>query len=231
MSFFCLVHGSGQGPGGWDLLVPELERLGHQTVCVDLPANKPEAGANFYAQVIGETVAKSSTPAVVVAHSASGMFLPLVPAYCDVERLVFLAALIPEPGRSVRQRFQDDPQMFNPGWIGQNPAINAAVARQFLFHDCENDVADWAFTTVRLMYARAAIEEPCPLQSWPRVPSTYILPIEDRTVSPAWWRKEAERLLGTPPVEIPGGHCPYVSRPKDLALLLTGLGKRKGVAG
>ena len=26
MSLFCLVHGSAQGPSGWDLLVPELNK-------------------------------------------------------------------------------------------------------------------------------------------------------------------------------------------------------------
>lgn len=139
-----------------------------------------------------------------------------------MSRMVFLAALVPEPGKSVRQRFKDDPEMFNPEWVGQNPAIDPAVARRFLFHDCTEDVTRWALTTLRLMYARAAIEEPCPLQSWPMVPSTYILPTEDRTINPGWWRREAQRLLGIPPVEIPGGHCPFVSRPKELAELLAG---------
>lgn len=225
MSLFCLVHGSAQGPSGWKLLVAELEGRGHRTVCVDLPINEPEAGAGRYAQMVAEALSQSKEPAIVVATSASGMFLPLVPEYGRVARLVYLAAVIPEPGRSVLQRFQAEPQMFNPEWIGKDPTRDPAVARQFLFHDCERDVAEWALTTMRLMYARAAMAEPCPLPRLPDVQSTYILCREDRTVNPDWWRKEAERLVGFPPLELPGGHCPHVSRPAELAVLLSSLAK------
>jgi pimeloyl-ACP methyl ester carboxylesterase len=221
MSLFCLVHGSGQGPSGWDLLVPELTKRGHRTVCVDLPTNEPDAGAARYAQVIAEAVEQTRKPAIVVAHSASGMFLPLVPDYYPVEHMVFLAALIPEPGKSVRQRFQADREMFNPEWVGQDPTTYPFLAKKFVFHDCGPAVAEWALTTMRLMYARAAMEEPCPLQRWPKVPSTYILPREDRTINPEWWRREATRLLGKPPLEIGGGHCPFISRPVELAEMLS----------
>ncbi len=30
MTVYCLIHGSGQGPDGWKLLVQELERLGDE---------------------------------------------------------------------------------------------------------------------------------------------------------------------------------------------------------
>lgn len=223
MSLFCLVHGSAQGPSGWNLLVPELQRRGYQTTCVDLPVNEPDAGASRYAQVIAEALKGSVKPAIVVATSASGMFLPLVPQYRRVAHLVYLAAVIPEPGRSFRERFQTDPGMFNPEWIGKNPTIDPAFAREFLFHDCEPAVAEWALTTMRLMYARAALDEPYPLQRLPDVGSTYISCGEDRTINPDWWRKEAERLLRVSPLELPGGHCPHVSRPLALASLLAQL--------
>ena len=223
MSLFCLVHGSGQGPSGWDLLVRELSRRGHETLCADLPTHEPEASATRYAKVIANALACESERAIVVAHSASGMFLPLVPQYCDIDLMVFLAAAVPEPGRSLRERFQADRRMFNPEWIGKDPINDHAVAREFLFHDCEPGIADWALTTLRLMYARAAIEEPCPLQRWPQLPSAYILATEDRTVNPDWWREEVKRLLNISPVELPGGHCPYVSRPAALADVLSSL--------
>jgi hypothetical protein len=43
MALFCLVHGSTQGPAGWDLLVAELQKLGHDTVRPDLSTGEPEA--------------------------------------------------------------------------------------------------------------------------------------------------------------------------------------------
>jgi pimeloyl-ACP methyl ester carboxylesterase len=223
VSLFCLVHGSAQAPSGWDLLVPELKKLGHETVCPDLPTNEPEASATRYAQVIGESFKDSRARAIVVASSASGMFLPLVPEYAPVARMVFLAAVVPEPGKSMMQRFRDDPEMFNPEWVGKDPTKDPEVARRFLFHDCSPAVTQWAVANLRLMYARAAMMEPCPLQQWPQVPSTYILCREDRTIDPEWWRREAERLLGEKPIELPGGHCPHVSRPAELGAVLSAL--------
>jgi hypothetical protein len=188
--------------------VPELQKRGHETLCVDLPINEPEAGAERYAHVIAEALNGIKQRAIVVAHSASGMFLPLVPNYHHIAHMVFLAAVIPESGKSLMERFQMDRHMFNAEWVAKDPTKDFSVAREFLFHDCDTAVASWAVTTIRLMYARGAMEEPCPLHSWPSAPSTYILPTDDRTISPAWWRKEAERLLGFPPLDIAGRTLP-----------------------
>ena len=54
-------------------------------------------------------------------------------------------------------------------------------------------------------------------------PSAYLLPREDRTFTPSWMRQLATERLGVDPVELPGGHCPHVSRPDDLADILLGL--------
>jgi pimeloyl-ACP methyl ester carboxylesterase len=51
-------------------------------------------------------------------------------------------------------------------------------------------------------------------------PSTYVLPVDDRTLTPDWMRRAARERLKTDPVEVPGGHCPHVSRPEHLAALL-----------
>jgi alpha-beta hydrolase superfamily lysophospholipase len=39
---FLLVHGSTQGPGGYDRLAAALQSRGHHTVAVDLPVDRPE---------------------------------------------------------------------------------------------------------------------------------------------------------------------------------------------
>jgi hypothetical protein len=79
MSLFCLVHGSTQNASCWDLLIPELAKRGHEAVRMNLPTNEPEASATRYADVIAKTIPDGRDDTVVVAHSASGLFLPLVP--------------------------------------------------------------------------------------------------------------------------------------------------------
>jgi pimeloyl-ACP methyl ester carboxylesterase len=218
MSLFCLVHGSTQDPSGWNLLVPELQRLGHETILVDLPIDQPDASATVYANRIADSIA--SDDAIVVAHSASGLFLPLVPAKHPVARIVFLAAVIPQIGKSLIDQVHSEPDMMNPDWRGKNPIEDDKAAMEFLFHDCEPRVASWAMTTRRLMMARQAMLEICPLNQWPPVQCSSIVCTADRTIQPAWSRRVARERLGLEPVELDGGHCPHVSRPVALAKVL-----------
>lgn len=51
-----LVHGSAQSASGWDLLVPELETRGHETVRMNLPAGEPDATGTRYAHVISQAI-------------------------------------------------------------------------------------------------------------------------------------------------------------------------------
>lgn len=137
MSLFCLVHGSTQNASGWARLVPELQKRGHRVVSPDLLADEPEASASRYAQAIAEAMRGSTEAPVVVGHSVSGIFLPLLPAYCAVSRMVFLAAFVPEIGKSPMEQLEANPEMFWRDWIGKDPTKNDAVAVQYLFHDCD----------------------------------------------------------------------------------------------
>ncbi len=222
MSLFCLVHGSAQGPAGWELLVAELEARGHGCICVDLPTDRPEASASDYAGLIGAAIPDSER-SVVVAHSASGLFLPLVPDYAQVGRLVYLAAVLPLPGESFRSQVQKDPAAYRPDFLRLKPPIDAATAQHYLFHDCPPDVIPWALSTVRMMYAKQAIVEETPLKKWPRTPASYISCSDDRTINPDWWEAAARERLHTEPIRITAGHAPYVSRPKELADTLDSL--------
>ena len=190
---------------------------------MNLPTNEPDASATRYADLIAAAIPAGRDDLIVVAHSASGLFLPLVPERRLVQRLVFLAAVIPEIGKSFIDQFKADTSMINPDWLGKDPTKDEQVAREFLFHDCSPERTDWALTTLSLMYARQAIVEICPLTTWPAIPCSYVVCAEDRTFNPHWSRRAALERLGTDPIELPGGHCPQVSRPVELAQVLTGL--------
>jgi hypothetical protein len=220
MRLFCLVHGSTQNPSCWDLLIPELERRGHHAVCPDLPVDEPDASALRYADVIAAAIPPGNNDAIVVAHSASGLFLPLVPGRRRVRRLVYLAAVIPRIGASLMDQAREDQDMFHPRWIGKDPTKDAETAREFLFHDCSPAAAEWALGRMRVLFARRAIFEICPLQVWPEVPSSCIVCADDRTIQPAWLSNAARERLGVEAIWIPGGHCPHVSRPRELAEVL-----------
>jgi hypothetical protein len=225
MTTFCLIHGSGQGPEGWRLLKDELERRGHRVLAPAFDMSARDQGAAWHADTLVATLRGSGhdpTDAVCVAHSASGMYLPLVAERWPPRRMVFLAALIPRPGISVIEQHRADPSMFNPAWIGKDPRADE-VALEFVYHDCPPGRLAWALSTRVFFYAKRALEEPCPLEKWPDVPATYIACADDRTIAPAWQRRAAREWLGVEAVELPGGHCPHVSRPEALADVLEGI--------
>jgi pimeloyl-ACP methyl ester carboxylesterase len=219
---YCLIHGSGQGPQGWDLLRRDLEQRGHQVVTPAFQIDRTDEGAAWHAATIVEALERSGPdPAqtVCVAHSASGMYLPLVAERWRPRRMVFLAALVPRPGMSIIDEHQADPSMFNPAWVGQDPR-DEQVALDFVYHDCPPARLPWALSTRVVFYAKRALQEPCPLKAWPPVPSAYIMCSDDRTLTPGWQRRVARERLGVVPFELPGGHSPHVSRPEALADVL-----------
>ena len=81
MTTYCLIHGSGQGPEGWKLLVHELEQWGHSVLTPAFEVNRTDQGLVWHAETIVNALDRSGMhPAdvVCVAHSASGMYLPLI---------------------------------------------------------------------------------------------------------------------------------------------------------
>lgn len=67
----------------------------------------------------------------------------------------------------------------------------------------------------------AAENAPWPLNSWPDVPTKFILCAQDRFFPPAFFRRLVPERLNITPDEIAGGHCIALSRPKELTDLLT----------
>ena len=143
MALFAVVHGSMAGPAAYTRLAAELHQRGQQVLLVELPVDRPELTGTDYARLVAEQLdaaltanGTQSQPVVVVAHSASGLLLPLVPSFRPVAELVYLAAGIPQPGRTLDEQLQAEPDMLNPAWVGVDPFQDHEAARRFLFHDC-----------------------------------------------------------------------------------------------
>ena len=142
--------------------------------------------------------------------------------------VVYLCALVPEPGRGVVDRLRDGEEIFVPGfsaavvrddegrsfWPEREPAIHD------LYHDCPRADAEAAFARLRPQ-ARRPSTEACPLETLPVAAATVsIVASEDRAIDPAWSRVAARERLGVEAVEVPGGHSPFLARPAELADVL-----------
>ncbi len=224
-----LVHGSYHGAWCWDRLAPELERLGHTLTAVELPISNPASGASEYADAI-EAQADWSEPPVIVGHSTGGLSIPIVATRRPVRQLVFLASMLPKPGMSANDQRAAEP-IDGPGPSGSAEwtdlgndvwLVGPNTATEMFFPDAAPADAAWATSQLRPQSYRA-MNEVTPLTQWPDLPSAYIVCRDDRAVSADWGRKAARQRLGVEPVEIDGGHSPFLTRPMELAHLIDSL--------
>lgn len=65
-------------------------------------------------------------------------------------------------------------------------------------------------------------QSPWPLESWPAVPTRFVLCSEDRFFPPEFKRRVVADRLAMTADEIPAGHCVALSRTKELAGMLVG---------
>ena len=224
MSIFVLVHGSCQNAWVWHKVIPELESLGHRALAMDLPLENANAGASDYSNAVINAIRDLHELPVVVGHSMAGMVVPVVASRRPVQSLIFLGAAIPRIGISLAHRFRgDEGNMFQPDWPGKDPSRNREHALHYIFHDCPPALAEQAIKHLRPQVSSRVVTEVPPFEIWPKVPKASIVCSEDRTINPEWSRWASRTLLGVEPVEIAGGHCPFLSRPKELAAVLSRL--------
>jgi pimeloyl-ACP methyl ester carboxylesterase len=219
---FGLVHGSGHRAACWNPLVAELSRRGFQSVAVDLPCDRADAGVDDYAEVVAGALREVDGSLVLVGHSLGGLTIPVVATRRPVALLVYLCAVLPDPGRSLAQQLGDDRpavltavprQTVLPDGRTQWPP---EVARELFYHDCPPEEAARAAELLRPQ-GRVPLGERTPLAAWPHVPAEYILCREDRMVSPVWSRQAARQRLGVTARELDGGHSPFLAQPAVLA--------------
>ena len=218
MPDFVLIHSTGQSARGWDRLIKELDARGGRAHAVDLPNDEPDLLARDYASALADRYGDLDKP-VVLAHSGSGPLLPAAASVLRARRQVWLAAWVPHPSLSfLADAGAHKTEAFNPDWLGRDPTVDDEAAIHFVYHDCDAEAQAWALTTRRPFFPEAVYNETIALET--AIPSTYILALEDRTIRPAWQQKMARERLGIEPVELAGGHCPNVSRPRQLAEIL-----------
>jgi pimeloyl-ACP methyl ester carboxylesterase len=202
VSAFALIHGGGSSAWDWHLVAPELRERGHDPVAVDLPTEDDSAGLWDYADTVVEALGDRSH-VIVVGHSMGCFTAPLVAARRPVDLLVLVAGMIPSPGES-----------FNDWWT--NAGYEESGFDDVFYHDVPPELAAEAQKRAGKQ-AEKPLGDPWPLESWPDVPTRYLLCRDDRMFPADWARRHARERLGIEADEIDGGHYIALSRPRELA--------------
>jgi pimeloyl-ACP methyl ester carboxylesterase len=216
----ALVHGCTQGPNSWDRVRECLSKANVRSLLIDLdPRDFDGANARECSSYIAECLVNLDR-VILVGTSCSGLIIPVVSMFRPIDHLVFVCAGLPDIGRSATDQIFGD-GLLHEDWVAYSGAPDSEdAAKTFMFNDCDGEMLSWALTTVRLWMPQSAYDEVTPLESWPDIPSTYVLGTRDRIINQAWARPAATTRLGQPPVELDTGHCPQNSRPEALAQIL-----------
>lgn len=222
MTTFVLVHGAFGSPSELVPVIPELEALGHRALAVDLPCVNPSATLDDYARTVVEAMAGIVGPVVVVGHSAGGATISLVPERTRVDRLVYVTAVVPQPGRSIADVIGADVRetILSVSHDDGNGCRSFDLELLASIVPPEEQDAYLAFLrATQRPQGWVAMEQTWPGRSLPDVPRTYILCTEDQIIPPARQREMAARL-GVGPIEIASDHAVFTLRPRELAAAL-----------
>lgn len=222
MTDFALVHGGLAGAWCWERFAPELERLGARSVAMDLPIEDPAATLDDYADAVEGSIRGLARP-WLVGHSMGGLVIPRVALRRPVGGLIFLCAGFPPTNEAQERENQEarDPgnaAHFVHDGAGRITLTFEGAAHDF-FGDCDPELQRWAYARFRPQ-GTAAFGAYAPIPRYPEVPMHALCASDDRIVLHERHVALVRRRIGVEPVELPGGHCPFLSRPRALAELV-----------
>ena len=222
---FLLIPGAGADSRVYRPTIEALNGLGHDAIAPALPLEDPEATPSDHADAAAGAV-PAGHEVVVVAQSLGAFTAPLVAARIAVARLILLAPMIPAPGETAGEWWENTghPETIADVLERHGPMSTwgpDAFEEAFL-HDVDPEVAR---ENERFNGPPGAgmFREPWPLERWPEVPTRVLAPREDRLVPLVFQQQVARERLGIEVDEIAGGHLPMLSRPGELAERLVDL--------
>lgn len=234
---FVLVHGMSHGAWCWESLGRRLEDSGHRVLAVDLPGHGRRAhewrraSVDAYARAVADAMALAGVSrGIVVGHSMAGVVIPKVAELVPVRvaRLVFLAAVVPLSGASLRDNF-------TPGIRGMFEGL-ARAGGGLVQYPAQLEHARWMGDLPpgdpRVGDALARLT-PQPCRPWTErvdlrrfdalpIARTYIRCLGDTAVPPGRAAQYAARL-GVDPIDLDTAHGPMLSKPEALARVLESL--------
>lgn len=220
-----LIPGAGSSCGYWEPLRRSLAARGAPSTAVELACEDESATLTTYAQQVARTIALIAAPVCVVAHSFGGFTAGLVPDLAPVRRIVLLAAMIPAPGESAAQWWQNTGQPEAHLAAARSAGLHPPLAPDDLFYNGLTAAQREVTEAAERSQAEGAFVQPWPRAAWPQVPTAVVALAEDRVLPPALLTRVAADRLGATITIAPGGHMGMVSHPDEVAGAVTEQGQ------
>jgi len=211
VSTLLLLPGAGGAAWYWHRVVPLLTAAGHTAIAVDLPGANPTAGLREYERIV--FAAAAGCDRITLVAQSMGAFTAL--GVCErlpVERLVLLNAMVPAPGETPGEWWD------NTGYAFPNDFDEDT----YFLHDVPPEVAAAGAAHAR-PEADIAFSQPCGFERWPDVPTVVLASRDDRFFPYDFQARVAYERLGLDVVPVPGGHLAALSQPEAIAAAADGI--------
>jgi pimeloyl-ACP methyl ester carboxylesterase len=215
MATFVLIPGAGGAAWYWHLVNPLLRKAGHEAVAVDLPGDDESAGLGTYTDIVVRAIG-DRTDVVIVAQSMGGFTAPLVCERVSVLAVVLLNAMIPKPGETAGDWWENTGATKARDEAGVAHGYGEFSLETYFFHDLPADVLAAGAGHER-DESPIAFTDRCAFTSWPAVPIHVLTGADDRFFPLDFQRQLAQSRLGLVPDVIPGGHLVALSQSRVVA--------------
>lgn len=236
---FVLIHGGFHGAWCWDRVIPELERLGHEAIALDMPGHGERLGEEItFASRREALVPFIETGDVLVGHSGGGYDVTIAADAVTekVAHVIYLAAGLPLEGRTIPQSMTMRPEgmeideefiggdaggMLDKLAFAEDGSMTFATfegAWEYFWHDCDEATARWAWDRLcpEPLWEAGTVAVSTPRFWETSLPRSYVLCLRDRS-KPRWLSDVVTARLGVEPLTIDTSHSPFLSRPGELA--------------
>ena len=217
MTTFALVHGAWGSGWHWASIPDRLRAAGHEVVAPDLPCDDPDATFDDYTRVVLDALGDAED-VVVAGFSLGGLTAARVAAARPVRSLVYIAAIVPEPGATLMEQFRD-PLMHREYLEGLELIEKGSRwADVDVYHrvgydeTVPRDVVRERFDRLRPQLNTPYLH---PFDADLPPAARYVLCTGDRLMNNEHWRTAVEVTD-----ELDCGHTPIVSRPAELTEIL-----------
>jgi pimeloyl-ACP methyl ester carboxylesterase len=232
MSNLLLIHGAWGGAWEFDDIVESLKQRGHDARAIDLPGHGQRAAPiaevtqNAYVQAVVEAVQAFGEPVVLIGHSLAGAIISQVaeriPA--TIERLVYVAAMLPKNGESVLELMQSDEagELLPKITFSADQSyatVDVEDVKTILLHDVE-EIERLEFLAPRFGIDQATEPFMAPAElteaAFGSVPKTYVRSSLDKVMSPSLQSRMLTHWKVEQVFTLESGHFPLMSMPERL---------------
>ena len=213
-----LVHGGFVDGSGWEGVYQMLKKDGYKVSIVQNPTLSLADDVAATKRII----AMQDGPVILVGHSYGGVVITEAGNDPKVERLVYIAAFVPDKGESVEALIKDPP----PG-APVPPILPPQDGFLFLdkekFHDSFAADVDAKLASFmadsQVPWGVEALSGTITKPAWRHKRSWSLIATEDKMIPPAAQQLMSKRA-GATIAESRGSHAIYVSQPRAVASLI-----------